>query len=88
VGAEAQLAFKDWSSLGILDDARSKRWRRNVVFDVLSKKELLASRAHGRGLKIRRCTRCGCTMEDLIPPRDRPMRWNYTMSRTCLCGGH
>jgi hypothetical protein len=80
---EDNLAFKDYSSLCLLDDARSKRWRQETTFDSLRKIEV------SKNTRLRRCTRCDAAMEDIYGPRMSRGGYMFAqMLRACLCGGH
>ena len=81
--SEAELAFKDWSTVSLgkdseLDDPRKK----NVVFDGVRKIELKKGK-----VRTRICLRCNGHMEDLMPGRHQK-GWIWNMMRTCYCGGH
>ena len=95
LAAEADLAFADWSALGLMDDPRSKHWRREVVFDGVQKKELgkratVRNRMRAGSLRIRTCTRCGTSMEDQMPPKSKDLRFPpiFHSFRICICGAH
>lgn len=79
--ADTDLAFRDWSILGLGDDIVSRNWRRTTVFDAFRKVEL------GPHVKIKRCVRCGSVMEDLSTPALKKVQWLGNMMRTCFCGG-
>lgn len=94
--AEANLAFADWNVLGLGDDKSSRHWRRTVLYDGVQKR-VLGERASaldvGAGsntLRVRSCTRCGTSMEDVVHgsakgARNHPVFGNM---RLCICNGH
>lgn len=76
---EAEVFFADISWLGLSDDGRSDRWRKDHVLDVLRKVEL------PREAKIRRCTRCCAVVENVLVLHGTSP-WLGNMQRWCLCG--
>ena len=75
---QGELYFKDFSFLGLGDDERAKRWRRENRVDAVRKVVL------GNGVKTRTCTRCGSVMEDLSKGATM---WLTNLQRGCFCGG-
>lgn len=93
--AEADLAFSDWSVLGLTEDLRSRRWHRDTIYDGVQKKELgqrATARARMRdgSLRIRSCTRCGTHMEDQMLPKSKDTKIPniFALFRACFCGAH
>ena len=80
---EAELAFKDFNILGIDDDGKARRWRRQTMFDGVRKVDLGKKK-----IRARTCVRCGTMMEDMLPGRGMKAYWMYNLIRCCICGGH
>ena len=81
--SEAELAFKDWSTVSLGKDSEEKKpSSKGRVFDSVRKAEMKKGR-----VRTRVCLRCGGHMEDLIPTRNQK-GWMWNMMRVCYCGGH
>ena len=80
---EADFAFKDFNILCIGEDSKSRRWRRQTIFDGVRKIDLGKKK-----IRTRTCLRCGTVMEDVLPTRGMKAYWMYNLIRCCICGGH
>ena len=80
--AEAELAFRDWSVLGLENGRAARAWRArpDVLFDGVRKVDVKA------GTPLRRCVLCGTAMED-VSPKNQKMALVLQLTRTCFCGG-
>ena len=80
--AEADLAFRDWSVLGLDTGRAARAWRerKDAVFDGVRKVDVRT------GTPLRRCVLCGTAMED-ASPKNPKMALLLNLTRTCFCGG-
>lgn len=75
----AELYFTDVSWLGLTDDESTKRSAKQHPIDAMRKVEMR------KGVRKRRCTRCGAVMEDVVAQRGSSMLL-FNLQRFCFCG--